>query len=341
MSGPGRPMNLAALLDHAATLDAEYERHLASHLTMALCALKRLGASDERLAAFATTYASRLGAAPPAAPWPAGEAWRSRLGDPAAWPAYRDLFWHWLLTEDAVPVLAQSLPTLMQGCAGAAFHGLIRVGYAVQSGHGRELADALAYWACRWLPLGPASPAPPAGPVADPLAVLKGLCMPRPAGGLIAVRMHAAALNPGFAQAVAPLRLDEGTLPRLARTAARVYAASGNFTALHLVTSAHALRVLWPLMTPPGAEPAPAAQAALAHYWHAYAAGWVASGAVLGRATPPLPWAELVAAALGSDDDHLIKLVDACREEQQAHGGAPDWQRAASRAVAQARQATR
>ncbi len=331
-------MKLAALLDHAATLDAEYEHHLSSHLTMALCALKRLGAGDESLAAFATTYASRLGAAPPTVPWPAGEPWRGRLGDPAAWPAYRDLFWHWLVTEDAASVLAQVLPTLVQGCGGAAFHGLIRVGYAVQSGHGRELADALAYWACRWLPLGPGTPALPSGRVADPLAVLKALRMPRPAGGLIAVRMHAAALNPGFAQAVAPLRLDAGTLPRLARTAARVYAASGNFTALHLVTSAHALRVLWPLMAPPDGEPAHAVQvAALAHYWQAYAAGWVASGAVLGRATPPLPWADLVAAALRSDDDHLIKLVDACREEQQALGGAPDWQRAASRAVVQAR----
>jgi hypothetical protein len=219
------------------------------------------------------------------------------------------------------------------------------VGYAVQAGHGRELADALAYWACRWLPLGPTSPdaptllARPAGTVAQPLAVLQALHMPKPAGGLIAVRMHAAALVPGFAQAVAPLRLGADVLPRLARTAARGYAASGNFTALHLVTSAHALRVLMPLMPPHGDAQGPEARAALAHYWHAYAAGWVASGAVLGRATPPMPWPELVGAALASSDDHLIKLVDACREEQQAHGGAPDWQRAASRAVAQARSA--
>lgn len=338
-------MSLSSLLDHAATLDAEYERHLSSHLTMALSALKRLGASDELLNTFAARYARRLAAAPPAVPWPAGEPWRSRLGEPAAWPAYRDLFWHWLVTEGAAAVLAQALPTLMRGCGAAAFHGLIRVGYAVQAGHGRELADALAYWACRWLPLGPASPdaptrlARPAGTVAQPLAVLQALHMPKPAGGLIAVRMHAAALVPGFAQAVAPLRLGADVLPRLARTAARGYAASGNFTALHLVTSAHALRVLMPLMPPHGDAQGPEARAALARYWHAYAAGWVASGAVLGRATPPMPWPELVGAALASSDDHLIKLVDACREEQQAHGGAPDWQRAASRAVAQARSA--
>ena len=51
-----------------------------------------------------------------------------------------------------------------------------------------------------------------------------------------------------------------------------------------------------------------------------------------GRVATALPWPVLVDAALASDDEHLIKLVDSCREEEAAHGG-PDWQRAASRAV--------
>jgi hypothetical protein len=48
---------------------------------------------------------------------------------------------------------------------------------------------------------------------------------------------------------------------------------------------------------------------------------------------PLLPWQTLVATALASNDDHLIKLVDSCREETQVYGG-DAWQRAASRAVA-------
>ena len=56
--------------------------------------------------------------------------------------------------------------------------------------------------------------------------------------------MQAAASQPGFAVAVARLRVDEDTLSRLARLTARLYAGSGDFTALHLVTSAHALRLL-------------------------------------------------------------------------------------------------
>ena len=68
-------------------------------------------------------------------------------------------------------------------------------------------------------------------------------------------------------------------------------------------------------------------------YWRAYAAGFVASGAVLGRAPAARPWPGLAAAALASDDEHLIKLVDACQQAQAAAGGADDCQRAATRAV--------
>ena len=46
------------------------------------------------------------------------------------------------------------------------------------------------------------------------------------------------------------VELNADTLPRLARLAAQLYARSGNFTVLHLVTSAHALRVLLLLFFP-------------------------------------------------------------------------------------------
>lgn len=323
-------MSLMDLLDASGQYDAEFDSAdftaLSNHLPMALAALKRLGADDARLAAFAARYSQRLRPAPAAAEWPAGQPWRTRLGQPGAWAAYRHLFLHWLVTEDADAVLQQTLPTLMVGCGGAAFHGLIRTAYAVQAGHGQELADALAYWACRWLDLGPPLPS---GKRADPAPLLKALAQPRPAGELIVDRMIEAARQPGFDAAIAGLRIDENTLPRLARLAARLHARSGNFTALHLVTSAQAVGVLLPFIddTPP----------ALAAYWRAYAAGFAAgfaaSGAVPGRAPAARPWPDLMAAARASDDDHLIKLVDACRQAQVVAGGADDWQRAATRAI--------
>ncbi len=132
----------------------------------------------------------------------------------------------------------------------------------------------------------------------------------------------------------AGLHIDrDATLAQLATLAARRYAGSGNFTVLHLVTSAHALRVLLPWLDDDDVADA------LGHYWLAYAAGHVASGLAQGvGAAPigaPLPWATLAARAIASDDDHLIKLVDTCREQERAYGGEV-WREAASRALVRA-----
>jgi len=311
------------LIETGRGLDAEYADGLSNHLPMALVAMAALGADDARLQSFAADYGRRLRPAPPPQDWPAGDVWAGRFGDVAAWPAYRSLFAQWLEHEGAADVLAQALPQLMPGVGAAAFHGLIRTAAALRAGHRGELGDALAYWACRWLDLG-ASRA--AGRVRSPAGPLARLPVGLARGELIVDRMRAATALPGFAGAVGQLKVDAATLPLLARQAAALYARSGSFTALHLVTSAHALRLLLPFIE----EPEPA----LRSYWRAYAAGVVAAAAV--PAEPPAAWAwdELVAAARVHDDEHVIKLVDACREEQQALGGGNDWQLAATRALA-------
>lgn len=316
------PELLPELLTDAARYDSEYAGGLSNHLPMSLLALARLGASDDTLKSFAKDYAQRLQPAPPATVWPAGDAWASRLGERDAWPLYRDLFWHWLNSEDAGDVLRLALPLLMQGCGGAAFHGLIRTAYAVQSLHHQELADALAYWACRWLDLGPADAQ---GPQQDPQTVLSQLRVVHSDAELIFQRMQVAAASAHFRRTVPGLSVTAGTLPQLAALAAKAYAASGNFTALHLVTSAHALRVLLPFIAD--------ADGAVALYWRAYAAAVCVAGLRAGPAPAPRSWPDILAAARISQDDHVIKLVDSCHEEQQAYGGAPVWQQAATRAV--------
>lgn len=334
-SGPAR-QTLLALLGRGAEFDAEYGASLSTHRPMALAALWRLGATPADLEAFAARYERRLQPMPPAESWPAGDPWADRLGDPRAWPAYRDLFARWLAHEGA-DMLPQVLPRLLRGVGAAAFHGLIRTAYALEAAHPAELADALAYWACRWLDLGEPAPgtatraapgtAAPAAQ-AEPAPLLAALRPGPAAAGLIVHRMQAAVSAPGFERAVAGLHIDAaGTLPRLARLAARLYARSGDFTALHLVTSAQALRVVLAHVDPDDAP------RALASYWRAFVAGVVAAGLAPGRAPAARPWEQLVAAALASDDEHLVKLVDAAREEQRHHGGADDWQRAATRAV--------
>ena len=314
---------LATLIDAGAQHDAEYRGGLSNHLPMALLALRRLGASDARLSAFAATYGTRLEPTPAAQAWPAGDPWPGRLGQRDAWPAYRHLFAQWLTYEEATDVLAQVLPTLMTGCGGAAFHGLIRTAYALRSESMAELTDALAYWACSHMPLRAPGGAASTG-TSELADALEGLPRKAVKAPMISVRMQAAATQPKFAAATAKLRVDEQTLPTLAQHAATLYATSGNFTVLHLVTSAHAMRVLLPFVDEP--------LVAVHDYWLAYAAGCVAAGAQLGDAAPLLPWARIVKRAIESNDEHVIKLVDSCREEELAYGGTAR-QLAASRVV--------
>jgi Questin oxidase-like len=320
-------LRLRALLTDAVGFDAEYGASLSNHLPMALAALARLGASDERLAEFAERYARRLHAAPPTVPWPAGDAWRACLGEPAAWPRYRALFRDWIANEGAPEMLAQALPVLMQGAGAAAFHGPIRAAYALAANHADELADALAYWACRWFSCGNADGR---GAVDDPARVFAAFDLARelPPQPLISQRMAAAAAHPRFAPIADALHIDaRRTLPRLAQLAAERYAAGADFTVLHLVTSAHAMQVLLPWLDENDRLPA------LAHYARACAAAWAA----LPPREPPLPaapvlpWDEIVARVIESDDEHAIKLVDSGRELEAALGGAV-WHLAASRA---------
>lgn len=317
---------LQALLDDGARFDAEYGAGMSNHLPMALTALARLGADDARLREFAQRYAQARALTPtrPHASWPAGDAWTGRFGQRGAWPLYRDLFRQWIAHEGAADVLQQTLPALMPGCAAAAFHGLIRTAAAVQAGHRGELADGLAHWASFFMPLGALPPNPGTEP--DPAALLRRLPAGTSRAPSIAARLRAAAEGGRVNLEIAALRIDQGTPARLAAAAALAFAETGNFTALHLVTGTQAMRVLAPFIEEPAA--------AWRWYWQAYAHGVVAARLQpsSARRAPVPDWPALVRAACASDDEHVIKLVDACREEER-HYGAGLWQRAAARAV--------
>jgi hypothetical protein len=225
VTSPADSRALRALLTDAARFDAEYRGGLSNHLPMALTALTRLGADDERLAEFAQRYAQRLHPATALEAWAAGDPWRGRFGDPLAWPAYRSLFREWIAHEGASAVLAQCLPPLMEGVAAAAFHGAIRVAYALAANHADELADGLAYWSCRWFFCG----APrQGGSEREPARVLARLdfaheLAPQP---LIAQAIAAAAAHPHFDASLAPLHVNlRTTLPRLAQIASERFAA--------------------------------------------------------------------------------------------------------------------
>ena len=142
------------------------------------------------------------------------------------------------------------------------------------------------------------------------------------------MRMNTAAASAPYRALAGRLAASHDWLPRLADFAARRYAQTGNFTVLHLVTGLRAFRVISPWLDDAGAATPLLVQAVTA----AYLAARIDPRAVL-PASPALAWPAVIAAAIASDDDHVIKLVHACREEHAAYGSAASLD-AARRAVA-------
>jgi len=144
---------------------------------------------------------------------------------------------------------------------------------------------------------------------------------------MITPRMRAFAQTAAFRDGADRLVLHDGTLRELAAQALAIYLRTRNFTVLHLITSAHALRLIAPWLEAP--------LVAVRHYAHAYAAGVAASGVDMSApliAVNVLPWQDVLRAGIASDDEHVVKLVYACHEEWQVTGDA-GYQRAASLVV--------
>jgi len=325
---------LRNLLDAGAAFAPEYGGGLSSHLPMALSALHSLGASDDRLRAFHARYSTQLAhRRRMSAGAPAIDPWLSGLGQYACFDALLQYALAAIRRDGRAHTLRQFLPRLMPGVAAAAFHGLIRTAHGVAADHDGEVAAGLAYWASRHLPPGQMEPAHKGSlEIPDWLARLRALrsaC--RYSDPSISARMERWFAVPGFAAAAESLYLTEQTLPTLARRAAEFYAASGDFIALHLVTGCHALQLLRPYLD--------GAPDAMRSFTNAIAAALLASTVL---DSPPgeaplheserLDWAGICAQAILSPDEHVIKLVHACRDLGE-HFDDAVFKRAAARAL--------
>jgi hypothetical protein len=124
----------------------------------------------------------------------------------------------------------------------------------------------------------------------------------------IVARMEKVVSMPAFLE----YRVAAPTLPDLTRIAVKIYLATANFTALHLVTGCHAARVLEPYL----------ASDAVDHLATAMLGGYVTIGRpAFDIATFDAPdWDALAKLAIASNDDHDLKMVYSCREEDAVYG---------------------
>ena len=309
---------LASRLEsHAGRYSPFYQGFLSDHAPMGTLALTDLGASEKSAVGWYERYTRRL-----------EEIDRA----PARYRALYDAAARDLTARPAEEVLAEQLPVLISGWARNAYHPLIRLAYGYRSGIRSEIAAGLAY-------LGWCGP----DPVLENMAREAGRSSG--SGSAIAAFEAAAGCAPGtdlqsrfdgrLASVIGHDAFGKIKLPRqdvlraVSRLALAVFAATHDFFALHLVTGAHAFRILYPF--------AGAQRDAL--FGLGILAGYAATGAPAFTADAPASTpvedrigkqtlAQALSAAIPDDDDHDIKLACSCLA-QTGHFADPGYAHAA------------
>ncbi|MDA1076039.1 MAG: questin oxidase family protein [Proteobacteria bacterium] len=152
--------------------------------------------------------------------------------------------------DGSAAVLNARLPELISGWYRHTYHPFIRLGYGVEFNVDSEIAAGLAYLSL--LGSNPtlahrADQAMSDSGDVDGLFAGAAACQLRPKGRMFDERANLMIDHPAFAALILPQSLS---LRALSRTALKVFAATSDFFALHLVTASHAWRALKPYIGP-------------------------------------------------------------------------------------------
>jgi hypothetical protein len=315
------------MVDQAREFSVEFPVLLANHLPMVLVALRRMGASDDRLTQYFETYrdANRLVPPPPPIAPIAREGWTEALGDRSRESDYRAFFAAEVRRLGGRGAIARYLPTLVPGIAASALHALMRLAYGVMTTSEAEIATALGYWAATYLPLCPARGAAPI--TDDPAEVLLRM-RDIPSFRHVEVELdllwhfiRSMTAKPEFAPVVDWLRIGPDTHDKIAKASLALMAGTMDFCAVHAVTGTHWIRLL--------ASYWPDQGLALRYFWEAIAALYPKIGFSdlptaeqmeewRNRACPD--WSEIMAAAVQSNDEHDLSYTFSSHEEWKVYG---------------------
>lgn len=341
-----RDQTFSMLLHASQMASPTYQGKLANHLPMTLIAMQRMGASNRQMTRFYHAYADKLDIA----------------YDPAPQQQY---LYQLLIRNNRQRVVLEQLTRLAEGISASAFHALIRLGYAVMMNEPYETAIALSYLANEYQSLGALSDPEPHRTDQNTTVFNEIIQFIRTHPELsqqplkapnIIVRLDKVAALPAFHEVIAQLNTCQPTLEELQSFSLSLYLSTFDFTALHCVTSCHALRRIFEFIEPKRGsrddfnEPFTSInisdeqfilfkQRLLKYYALSLCAAYISIK------TPTLveldlddslsrnptntskdrEWTELFAIALDRDDDHDIKAVFSCYEEFQETGDHRYW----------------
>ena len=244
---------LASLLAENRKYDPVYDHpngKLSNHLSMALIALNKMSASDERLIDYYKTYSLHLN--PISFTSSArlnSNNWHQTLGDASFFFDYILFFENEIQLHGVRLTLKQYLGTLLKGMA--EFHGLIRLAYAVEIKDDREIAYSLAYFAAYYHSFGEGKRSPlvfyqPQDALSH-IRTMPSLANKKFTGKNILERLDKIALLDDFPCVMHLLEVNENKnlLCDCADILLALYASTRDFVLLHVLTLTQALRIFY------------------------------------------------------------------------------------------------
>jgi hypothetical protein len=324
---------LFSLLDknQGFALDA---RGTTNHCPMALVALEKMGASDQRLQDFYDFWSQNFRLPrDQASQQKRIQSWTESLGCREDFHALQEYFRLEISLRSAQSVVVDVLNSGAFAPATGAFHALIRLAYGLEIVHVGEIAAGLAFFVCANLPMAQSQALLPRSGSSEKLSVtqrlslfhhqFKGECFNADS---ITARLKLVANDPKFWRTQAQIEqvlVTDTMLDEMAIAAIRLYIQTKNFTVLHMVTSVAALRTLITLV------PTLNHVQIIESFWLAFCAAYVSVGApeLMQEDVVPLDaeyeldaeeiWQKYRNLALNSNDDHMIKLTFTCWVEDR------------------------
>ncbi len=291
-------------------------RGTTNHCPMVLVALAGMGATAERLQTHFDHWVAKyaiLETSPRISI--SAENWSAFTGVPESFGSLQAFFTKRVLADGPDAVIDFVLRQVPLAPATDAFHAIIRIAYGIETAHPSEIAAGLAGYVATNLPCrvdfagreAVASPADGLELLSDRFA---NATWP---GRSITDRLKAVAAARDFREGLRMPPMGPVFIDAMARAAIGLYWQTADFTVLHMVTGTHAARLLLAHL------PKDLAARFYPELWTAMAAAYVSVAAPpeqpAAQPGAPMEWNALMARAIASSDDHVIKMVYTCHCE--------------------------
>ncbi|TRX48073.1 questin oxidase family protein [Fulvivirga sp. M361] len=298
-----------SLIEQGLVYHPVYGSGFSTHVPMSLVALDDMGATERQLNLYYSIATSRLNLRKTQ---PKDTTFNFTTNVLGRSDLFEDFFHHFTdkLNEVSIEQLLKDvIPVLMEGVGGAAFHPLIRLSYALKSDCRAEIAVSLAYWASEYLKLGNGHQKNNED-LKNIRSRLDAFASDNASLSTITDRIKA--VNNTIQKAGTVIQPKELTLENIKTFSLTEFAKNDNFTLLHTVTACHAYTSI--------AHYCENSERSLRYLWEAILISQLSTG-IKYNSTPPktavakMEWPHIIKQAVNSTDDHVIKLVYTCRDE--------------------------